>query len=147
MILAGTYLGKHASKGLRFSIPNPSDQKNVIFPQIPYEVVIVGGIMLNSVILFFLKHDEILKIVVIHLISVINFFPLPLVEVCCIIIQGNFHTQLFSFCVCVQFVSVATMRLNPAIFNICNLLFPYDEICVLVACSVVVDGRINLTIL
>ncbi len=68
-------------------------------------------------------------------------------EVCCIIIQGNFHTHSFYFCVCVQFVHVATMRLNPAIFNICNLLFQYDEICVLVACSVVVDGRINLTIL
>jgi hypothetical protein len=36
---------------------------------------------------------------------------------------------MFSFCVCVQFVPVATMRLNPAIFNICNLLFPCDEIC------------------
>ncbi len=81
------------------------------------------------------------------MISVIKLFSILLVEVCCIIIQGNFHTQLFSFCVCVQFVPVATMRLNPTIFNICNLLFPYDEICVLVACSVVVDGRINLTIL
>jgi hypothetical protein len=51
------------------------------------------------------------------------------------------------FLCCVQFVPVATMRLNPAIFNICNLLFPCDEICVLVAWSVVVDGKINLTIL
>ncbi len=81
------------------------------------------------------------------MISVIKLFPLLLVEVCCIIIQGNFHTHLFCFFVCVQFVPVATMRLNPAIFNICKLLFPYDEICVLVACSVVVDGRIDLTIL
>jgi hypothetical protein len=38
-------------------------KKNVIFPQIPYEVVIVGGgITLNSLIpFFFWKHDEILK--------------------------------------------------------------------------------------
>jgi len=31
MILAGTYLGKHASKGLRFSTPTPSDQKKCHF--------------------------------------------------------------------------------------------------------------------